>query len=243
MKAGAITSDLIARSGGMLELQCEHGTSGPFFEFNSGGVEIEVGELLYSLVRTIKPKRVLETGTHLGVSASYIATALRDNDECGKGDGKMSQLETFEIFKENRDHSMKLWANLGLSPDRIKSHLLSSFDFKPEHQYQFALLDSEPHIRFAEFDKYLPYFSDGAVIVIHDLHPHLSYHNKPRPGLAPDDHFWPFTDIRKSLLGEMIRTHQVMVISLPTPRGCTIFQKIGTEFTANAMAAGLHLGA
>ena len=32
--------------------------------YNSGGVEVEVGELLYSFVRVLKPKRVFETGTH-----------------------------------------------------------------------------------------------------------------------------------------------------------------------------------
>lgn len=40
----------------------------------------EVGRLLYLLVRTRRPSLVIEFGTSLGVSAIYIAAALRDND-------------------------------------------------------------------------------------------------------------------------------------------------------------------
>lgn len=50
-----------------------------FSMFNSGGTEVEVSEFLYSLVRMLKPNYVLETGTHLGVSACYIGQALEDN--------------------------------------------------------------------------------------------------------------------------------------------------------------------
>src|SRR5262245_38063786 len=43
-------------------------------------VELEVGELLNSIVRTIKPKIVVETGTHKGFSSLMIAQALKDNE-------------------------------------------------------------------------------------------------------------------------------------------------------------------
>lgn len=35
------------------------------------------GRLLFQLVRSLKPRRVLELGTNIGISAAYIATALR----------------------------------------------------------------------------------------------------------------------------------------------------------------------
>ena len=54
-------------------------TVSTYSAFNSGGVENEVGEFLYSLIRMIKPDNVLETGTHLGVGASYMGFALKDN--------------------------------------------------------------------------------------------------------------------------------------------------------------------
>lgn len=42
-------------------------------------IEVEVGDLLYGLIRALKPKRVIETGTFEGVSAARIAQAMRDN--------------------------------------------------------------------------------------------------------------------------------------------------------------------
>lgn len=42
----------------------------------SGGVEIEVGEFLAALVRMVKPNYILETGTHYGLSSSFMGLAL-----------------------------------------------------------------------------------------------------------------------------------------------------------------------
>jgi predicted O-methyltransferase YrrM len=39
----------------------------------------EVGRLFYLLVRTHKPSRIVEFGTSFGISAIYLAAALRDN--------------------------------------------------------------------------------------------------------------------------------------------------------------------
>ena len=47
-------------------------TNAEYTCFNYGGVETEVGEFLYGLVRMLKPRNVFETGTHHGVSSSYI---------------------------------------------------------------------------------------------------------------------------------------------------------------------------
>ncbi len=44
-----------------------------------GAVEIEVGEFLYSFVRCLKPKIILETGTAHGYSALHMGQALKDN--------------------------------------------------------------------------------------------------------------------------------------------------------------------
>ena len=42
-------------------------------------VEWEVGEFLHALVRAIKPKVIIETGTHKGFSSLMIGAALKDN--------------------------------------------------------------------------------------------------------------------------------------------------------------------
>ena len=46
--------------------------------FNTGGIECEVGELLYGLVRALKPKHILETGTYHGLSSTYMALGLKE---------------------------------------------------------------------------------------------------------------------------------------------------------------------
>jgi predicted O-methyltransferase YrrM len=42
-------------------------------------IELEVGELIYALVRALKPEHVVETGTHKGFSTLMVAQALKDN--------------------------------------------------------------------------------------------------------------------------------------------------------------------
>jgi len=43
------------------------------------GVELEVGALLYALVRIMKPDVCIETGLYIGDSAEWIGKALADN--------------------------------------------------------------------------------------------------------------------------------------------------------------------
>lgn len=50
-----------------------------FEDMHASSVEVEVGELLYSLVRCEKPDWVVELGTNLGISTLFLAQALRDN--------------------------------------------------------------------------------------------------------------------------------------------------------------------
>ena len=70
-----IAQHLLDRANGALAIEPEvaHPT---YSMFNSGGVEVEVGEFLHSMVRVTKPMHILETGTHLGVSAAFMALAL-----------------------------------------------------------------------------------------------------------------------------------------------------------------------
>lgn len=69
-------------------------------------VELEVGELLASLVRAIKPQTVIETGTHKGFSTLMIASALKRN---GRGHlytvdltdhGVMEECKRFELVDQ-----------------------------------------------------------------------------------------------------------------------------------------------
>ena len=88
--------------------------------------------------------------------------------------------------------------------------------------FDIAFLDTEPSLIFNEFEKFYNNVNPGGLIIIHDLHPHLSY------GCVNLDHpefkHWPYGDFREKL-GIYIKSHQVQTFSFSTPRGITIFQK------------------
>jgi len=61
-------------------------------------------EFIWGLVRAIKPKIAIETGTHTGLTSIYIARALEDNNyghlyTVDPNDWK--QIETFESLSPN----------------------------------------------------------------------------------------------------------------------------------------------
>jgi predicted O-methyltransferase YrrM len=207
--------------------------------FNDAGTEVEVSEFIYSLVRMIKPTAVLETGTHIGISSSYIAQALKENK---KGD-----LITCEVNETLVRNAQKLWEDLGLEdlitvvrirPSNLNNAINSYSDPQPElnnlladKTFDLVLLDSEPQIRFNEFLKYFDKVNPGGFILIHDLHPHLGYTPVVNTD-HPNHPSWPWGDFREKL-GSFIKEHKVQTVSFPTPRGFTLFQKDKESFTFN----------
>jgi len=181
--------------------------------FNSGGVEVEVDEFLYSLVRMIKPAFILETGTHLGISSLYMALGCHDNNK--------GSIWTYEVIPELQSQAKALWESIGVQRF-INSLLVPSLEAEVPSNLQIDLLflDSEPQFRFDEFLKFWDQVSPGGLILIHDLHPSLGHHGQTYHGIYD----WPYGDFRQKI-GSFIKNHQVQVISFPTPRGLTIFQK------------------
>lgn len=179
--------------------------------FNTGGVECEVGEFLYGLVRILKPEKVLETGTHFGVSSTYMALALKHNNL-----GKITTIDPI-YYKEAKE----LHKNMELT-DLILQVELHAEKYETDDMFDFILLDSEPILRFSEFDKFYKNLKPGGIVIIHDLHKHLSFNsfNTDQP------HFkhWPYGDFREKL-GKYISDLDVQTFSLSTPRGITLFQK------------------
>lgn len=217
------TTDLFLSKTKLLTVQPEispgdHG----FLMFNDAGTEVEVSELLYSLMLVLKPKLVLETGTHRGVSSTYMAQALEDNKQEGK-------IITFEIEQQHIQASKRLWQDTGLS-HRIESRCEPSLNarFPADTQFDVLFLDSEPQLRFDEFIKFWPMLKPGGFIIIHDLHPNLGHHGQVFHGELD----WPWGDFRLKL-GSYIKNFDVQMVSFPTPRGCTMFQKNHDNNAAN----------
>lgn len=184
--------------------------------FNTGGVEVEVGEFLYAFVKMTKPVRILETGTHHGISSLYMAQALKEN--------KKGHLTTLEIFEENIQLSRRLWKEAGVS-DTVTCFQQDSLKFESAEQWDILFLDSEPHLRFDELVKYYPYLSSGGFIFIHDLHPHLGLSGLVINGVEN----WPYGDFRPKF-GDLVKDYSLQTFSFRTPRGFTIFQKTDQDF-------------
>lgn len=251
-----LTELLIATSKGQLKTAWELGTQGPYQMFNDGGVEVEVGEFLYGLVRMFKPKRILETGTHMGISSSYIAMALRDNQmfggqmpdldplsgrfgsTIGRGVHADSDFVTLEISESNIAISKKLWSTVlgGCLTSYINSVRCESLNYHPTGEFDMLFLDSEPQLRFDEFVKFWPQVRPGGIILIHDLHPHLGHSGTINTD-HPNEPDWPYGDPRPKL-GPFITRHEVQTMSFPTPRGLTFFQKRADNFLFSNLLQG-----
>jgi predicted O-methyltransferase YrrM len=203
---------------GQLTLEPEVSNLNSGFQmFNSGGVETEIGEFLYALVRVLKPKWILETGTHKGISSSYMGLALQKNERGGK-------VITLEVLPEVRGEAIFLWEKLGIA-SYIDSFLQNSYEYTPIQEIDLLILDSEPQYRFDEFERFYPMVRPGGFIIIHDLHPNLGHSEQTINGMFD----WPFGDYRPKL-GPYIKNLDVQTFHLGSPRGCVVFQKVMSGF-------------
>lgn len=156
--------------------------------FDDGGVEVEVGEFLFGLIRAHKPTRVLETGTYSGISASYMGMALKENG--------FGTLDTVEYEQIHINRSKERFIKLGLQ-DIITIHQVSSLEFKPQGEYDIILHDTEPNIRYQELVKFYPHLKAGGFAFIHDLPRTFCYgHTNPD---HPDEVAWPFGEVPKEM--------------------------------------------
>ena len=186
-----------------------------FHSFNDAGIECETGEFLYSLVRMLQPKNVLETGTHWGVGSSYMGLALQDNS--------FGKLDTVEFLPDIWMRAKKRFTDIGLN-DFINSHFGDVAQFDPgDKKYDLILLDTEPQTRFAELVKFFPYLNPGGYIFIHDLHRHMHQIPNEEHGFA-----WPYGMIPDQMK-ELVKTGQLRPFHFTTPRGFTGFYKVSPD--------------
>jgi len=172
---------------------------------NSGGIEVEVGEFLYGLIRVTRPDNILETGTHYGVGASFMGQALKDN---GAG-----HLVTLEFIPEIQQAASTRIDTMGLG-GQVESVLIDAALYEPKCKYQLMLIDTEPQTRFAEVIKYFPYLEKGGYLFIHDLHPHMGQVAGPEGY----EFGWPFGAIPQQIK-DWVKDGELRPFHLRTPRG------------------------
>jgi predicted O-methyltransferase YrrM len=157
--------------------------------------EVEVLEFIATLVTTIKPRLVVETGSFLGVSTEWIARGLERN-----GFGKVISCEfdsvVFAKAKERIEASpLKQWIELRNE---------SSLEMQVDGTIDFLFSDSDMAIRAAEVKRFLPQMNPNGVILMHDASSHLEV-------------------VRAAAL-KLEAEGLISVVLLPTPRGLVVAQ-------------------
>jgi predicted O-methyltransferase YrrM len=164
--------------------------------FDSMTAEAEVLEFLRTLITTIKPALVVETGSFLGVSTLWIAEGLKAN-----GFGKIISCE-FDpvVFAKAKE---KIAAS-GLS-EWIELRNESSLEMHIDGTIDLFFSDSDMPIREAEVKRFLPQIRPTGLILLHDASSHLK-------------------TVRDAAF-KMESEGLLSCIFLPTPRGLVVAQK------------------
>lgn len=164
--------------------------------FDSMTAEAEVLELLRTVVTTIKPELVVETGTFSGISTLWIAEGLKAN---GRG-----RVITCEFDPQVYENAKGRIAASGLG-NWIELRNESSLEMKVEGTIDLFFSDSDMPIREREIRRFLPQINPYGLILMHDASSHLKI-------------------VREAAL-KLEREGLISVVLLPTPRGLVVAQK------------------
>ena len=117
--------------------------------------------ILYSLIRSLKPEVIVETGTHRGKTTLYMAQAVIDNEK-----GLIHTLDPFEWgavgnFRKFPEHEKV-----------IKYYPIKGIDC-PLESFDFIFIDGfhTPSEVEAEIKALIPKLKKGGVAVFHDTYP------------------------------------------------------------------------
>jgi predicted O-methyltransferase YrrM len=164
--------------------------------YDSMTAEYEVLQFLKTLVTTIKPQLIVETGTFSAVSTLWMAEALRDN-----GFGKIISCEyDAKVYAR----AVERVRSSGLA-DWIELRNESSLDMTVPGDIDMFFSDSDPPLREAEVRRYLPQVRPTGVILMHDASSHMHI----------------VRDAALKLESEGL----ISAVLLPTPRGLVLAQR------------------
>jgi len=164
--------------------------------YDSMTAEAEVLEFLRTLVTTIKPELIIETGAFLGVSTLWMAEGLKRN---GRGRIVSCELDPVVFAKAKEKISAS-----ELSP-LIDLRQESSLEMKIDGVIDLFFSDSDPPVREREIRRYLPQINPNGLILMHDASSHMK-------------------TVREAAL-RLEAEGLISVLLLPTPRGLVVAQK------------------
>jgi predicted O-methyltransferase YrrM len=163
--------------------------------------EVEVLEFIATLVTTLKPRLVVETGSFLGVSTEWIARGLERNGPLP--DGSRARIISCEFDPVVFAKAKERLASSPLAP-WIELRNESSLEMHVEGTIDLFFSDSDLDIREAEVKRFLPQINPHGIILMHDASSHLK-------------------TVRDAAL-KMEAECLISVVLLPTPRGLVIAQ-------------------
>lgn len=164
--------------------------------YDSMTAEVEVLEFLRTIVTTIKPELVVETGTFSGISTLWIAEGLKAN---GRG-----RIITCEYDSKVYESAKSRIATSGLA-EWIELRNESSLEMKVQGTIDLFFSDSDMPIREQEIRRFLPQINPYGLILMHDASSHLKI-------------------VRDAALN-LEREGLISVVLLRTPRGLVVAQK------------------
>ncbi len=165
--------------------------------YDSMTAEYEVLEFLRTLVTTLKPKQIVETGAFLGKSTIWMAEGLRDNQY-----GQIVSCELDPVVFEEAKRNVQASDVAGW----ISLKNVSSLEMVVDGPIDILFSDSDPSVREEEVRHFLPQMNPHGIILMHDASSH-----KP-----------VVRDAAKKMQAEGL----ISVVFLPTPRGLVIAQKL-----------------
>jgi len=163
---------------------------------DSQSSELEVLDFLKSVVLTIKPRLIVETGTFIGHSTIKMAEGLKAN-----GFGRIITIEydpaVFAKAKERIDASgLESW---------IEYRNESSLEARIDGTIDILFSDSHLPIRSQEIRRFLPQIDPRGLILVHDASSH-------------------FKIVREAAM-QLEQEGLISIVLLSTPRGLVIAQK------------------
>lgn len=165
--------------------------------YDSMTAEAEVLEFLRTVVTTIKPNLVVETGTFMGISTLWLAEGLKQN-----GFGRIITCEfDSAVFATARQRIAS-----SAVAEWIEMRNESSLELKVEGTIDLLFSDSDMPVREQEVRRFLPQMSPYGIILMHDASSHLK-------------------TVREAAL-DLEREGLISVVLLPTPRGLVVAQKL-----------------
>jgi predicted O-methyltransferase YrrM len=150
-----------------------------------GGVNPGDQRAIYELVLGLRPKSILEVGTHIGCSTTSIALAMRRM----KSIGFSSRLWTIDLYDVN-DSFRKPWLKHGSShspreiiaslseiADAVSFLTMNSIEFfgKTDLKFDLIFLDGSHKASqvYREIPIALSHLNEGGFILLHDYFPNL----------------------------------------------------------------------